>query len=229
MKWFKHDSDAGNDAKLRKLRSKYGASGYGIFWYCLELIARNVDKNNLTFELEHDAELIADDFKLSRELVQEMMSYMVGLGLFENRDGIITCLKMSNRADEYTHKLIKDINTSPDTHPIKIDVLDTKSLLIEEKRKEKNIKTSIPKNFFISERVTIWAMKNKYKNLEKHLEKFILSCESMNYKYVNWDSAFMKAITDNWAKIPMELIGVDAPLPEWMSKTKFATRPDNGN
>jgi hypothetical protein len=55
MKWFKHDSDASNDAKLKKLRLKYGAQGYGIYWYCLELIARNVEKHNLTFELEHDA------------------------------------------------------------------------------------------------------------------------------------------------------------------------------
>ena len=42
MKWFKHDSDANQDAKLKKLRLKYGAQGYGIYWYCLELIARNV-------------------------------------------------------------------------------------------------------------------------------------------------------------------------------------------
>jgi len=28
MKWFKHDSDANQDAKLKKLRLKYGAQGY---------------------------------------------------------------------------------------------------------------------------------------------------------------------------------------------------------
>lgn len=136
MLWFKHDSDAGNDAKLRKLRIKYGAQGYGIFWYCLELIARNVDKNNLTFELEHDAVLIADDFKLSSELVQEMMSYMVDLGLFENTNGIITCLKMSTRTDEYTQKLINKNKKCPDNVPT-ISVQKPRiSVLKEEKRKE---------------------------------------------------------------------------------------------
>ena len=108
MKWFKHDSDASNDAKLKKLRLKYGAQGYGIYWYCLELIARNVEKHNLTFELEHDAELIADDFKLSTELVQHIMTFMVEIGLFENTKGIITCLKMATRADEYTQQIIRD-------------------------------------------------------------------------------------------------------------------------
>ena len=117
IKWFKHDSDAGNDAKLRKLRLKYGASGYGIYWYCLELIARNVEKHNLTFELEHDAELIAEDFRLSGELVQEMMTYMVNLGLFENTSGVITCLKMSTRTDEYTQQLIREVKKTPEKLP----------------------------------------------------------------------------------------------------------------
>lgn len=135
MKWFKHDSDAGSDAKLRKLRMKYGAQGYGIYWYCLELIARNVDKNNLTFELEHDADLIADDFKLSAELVQEMMVFMSNLGLFENVNGIITCLKMASRTDEYTQKLLLASNTCKSVGTLSGESL-RKSVLREENRRE---------------------------------------------------------------------------------------------
>jgi hypothetical protein len=59
MRWFKHDADANADAKLKKVRIKYGMQGYGLYWYCLELIAGNVDVDNITFELEHDAEIIA--------------------------------------------------------------------------------------------------------------------------------------------------------------------------
>lgn len=136
MKWFKHDSDASNDAKLKKLRLKYGAQGYGIYWYCLELIARNVEKHNLTFELEHDAELIADDFKLSADLVQHIMTYMVDIGLFENTNGIISCLKMATRTDEYTQKLIQSIKKTPDNIPTLSVQSPTKSVLIEENRLE---------------------------------------------------------------------------------------------
>jgi hypothetical protein len=136
MKWFKHDSDASNDAKLKKLRLKYGAQGYGIYWYCLELIARNVEKHNLTFELEHDAELIADDFKLSAELVQHIMTYMVELELFENTGGIVSCLKMATRTDEYTQKLIQSSRKASDNVPTISVEYPTKSVLIEEKRTE---------------------------------------------------------------------------------------------
>jgi hypothetical protein len=104
MKWFKHDSDANMDAKLKRLRIKYGMAGYGLYWYCLELIAQGIDQNNLTFELEHDAEILAHDTGINYQLVSEMMVFMVDLGLFENNDGVITCIKMAMRLDDHTSR-----------------------------------------------------------------------------------------------------------------------------
>jgi Domain of unknown function (DUF4373) len=128
LKWFKHDSNANTDAKLRKLRLKYGMEGYGLYWYCLELIAQNVEKHNLTFELEHDAEILAHDTGIHFERIQEMMQDMVKLGLFENNTGAITCMKMAMRLDETTSKhpkikLLQDTirnnsRQSPDSLPI---------------------------------------------------------------------------------------------------------------
>lgn len=200
MKWFKHDSDASNDAKLKKLRLKYGAQGYGIYWYCLELIARNVEKHNLTFELEHDAELIADDFKLSSDLVQHIMTFMVDIGLFENTNGIITCLKMATRADEYTQQIMRD-NKKLSLSLVTPESVPRISEVIEEKRTEEKRKTSLPKNFTISDRVISWANEKGYRDLQKHLDNFILVVQSNNYKYTDWDAAFMRAIKDNWAKV----------------------------
>ena len=58
------------------------------------------------------------------------------ISLFENADGIITCLKMAARTDEYTQKLIKThtqlIGTLSGHNPIK-------SVLIEQKRREKKL------------------------------------------------------------------------------------------
>jgi hypothetical protein len=155
MKWFKHDSDASNDAKLKKLRLKYGATGYGIYWYCLELIARNVEKHNLTFELEHDAELIADDFKLSAELVQHIMTYMVELELFENTGGIVSCLKMATRTDEYTQKLIQSSRKTSDNVPTISVEYPTKSVLIEENRIE-DIRLD-KKNIYTEDFTIFWS------------------------------------------------------------------------
>ena len=78
---------------------KYGMEGYGLYWYCLELICDGIDAHNLTFNLEHDSEIIAHDTGIHYERVQEMMSYMVNLELFEMNQGIITCMKMAKRLD----------------------------------------------------------------------------------------------------------------------------------
>lgn len=105
MKWFKHDTTAHTDAKLKKLKHKYGINGYGLYWYCLELIAGKVEAKNITFELEEDAELIALEWDLDQLKVQEIMGYMVSLGLFESSDGgIISCLKLAARLDDTTSR-----------------------------------------------------------------------------------------------------------------------------
>jgi uncharacterized protein YdaU (DUF1376 family) len=66
----------------------------------------------------------------------------------------------------------------------------------------KNQKTSLPKDFKVSERVISWANEKGYRDLNKHLDNFILVAQSNNYKYTDWDAAFMRAIKDNWAKVP---------------------------
>lgn len=72
---------------------------------------------------------------------------------------------------------------------------------ITEKASKKKIKTSIPENFGISESVREWAREKGHDQLEIHLENFIDSCKAKNYEYIDWDSAFRKAITGNWAKV----------------------------
>jgi len=136
LKWMKHDSNANADAKLKKLRLKYGMEGYGVYWLCLEYVAANVEKHNLTFELEHDAELIAADTGIHYELISEMMAYMVKLGLFENDRGVITCLKMATRTDEYTQKLLRSLENVPTISGQTPDNIPPNR--IEENRIEKN-------------------------------------------------------------------------------------------
>ncbi len=95
------------DAKLQEVLLDYGLEGYGLYWYCLELIASNVTPEKLTFELEHDSRIIARNTGSSVQKVQEMMTRFVELGLFDNSNGRILCLKLSQRADDYTAKLVR--------------------------------------------------------------------------------------------------------------------------
>jgi hypothetical protein len=99
MKWFKHDSDANLDDKLQHLMLDYGLEGYGLYWYCLELIANKFDVNNINFDLKHDARIIARNTGSTEERVSKMMLKMVELGLFEDSEGMITCLKLGNRLE----------------------------------------------------------------------------------------------------------------------------------
>ena len=106
MKWFKHDTDAITDAKIRKLIMRYGAVGYAIYFHCIELIAGDVCETNITFQLEHDAEIIADNLRIAgdttksgAEKVMEIMAYMVQLRLFESSMGRIFCFKLLKRID----------------------------------------------------------------------------------------------------------------------------------
>lgn len=100
MRWIKHDSDANQDAKLQNVLLDYGLEGYGLYWYCIELIAGKVGKDNITFELEHDARIIARNVGSTAQKVEEMMRYFVELGLFEDSRGTITCLKLARRLDK---------------------------------------------------------------------------------------------------------------------------------
>ena len=100
MKWFKHDTNAHTDAKLDKVLMHYGAKGYAVYWYCLELIAGRVSSENLTFELEHDAEQIGSRLKIDSLEVTGILTYMVEIGLFESSGDCITCLKLYRRLDQ---------------------------------------------------------------------------------------------------------------------------------
>ena len=101
MKWFKHDTDAHNDAKLDKVLMHYGSHGYAVYFYCLELIAGKIDKGNTSCALEHDAEQIGSRLKIDSVEVSAILQYLVEIGLFDGAiESSITCLKLLGRLDK---------------------------------------------------------------------------------------------------------------------------------
>ena len=101
IKWFKHKTDAHDGKDLTKVRMRYGADGYAIYWYCLELIAGDLGRDSdITFELKHDAEVIGFNLKVDARRVEEIMRFMVELGLFEDSTGTVTCLKLAKYLDK---------------------------------------------------------------------------------------------------------------------------------
>lgn len=118
MQWFKHDTNANRDAKLRKVRLKYGMAGYGLYWYLIERIAEPVDDTHFTFQLEDDSELVAGDVGINQEVVQEMMTFMVNLKLFDESNGVISCMRLartitqSQTGNFRTRKLIANLKNN---------------------------------------------------------------------------------------------------------------------
>lgn len=100
MKWFRHHSDAHRKKGMMKLRQEYGAAGLGLYWYCLECIAAPIDKANISFELEHDAPVLAKELLLDTIKCEEMMRFMcrpdVGLFISDQAGGRIFCLELAH-------------------------------------------------------------------------------------------------------------------------------------
>jgi len=65
-------------------------------------------------------------------------------------------------------------------------------------------KYPLPDDFSISDRVKAWAEKNGQSRLKEHFDSFVLTAKARGYVYLDWDSAFMKAVRENWAKLPQE-------------------------
>ena len=214
MEWFKHDSNANLDDKLQQVLLNYGLEGYGLYWYCIELIVNKVSKDNITFELKHDARVIARNTGSTPQKVEEMMKHFVDLGLFENTKGIITCMKVAKRlsasatSNQSMRSIIHNIN---ENKPLQLESCHRHDdVMKEEKRIEKKRvnKTSIPSNFSISDRVISWANEKGYRDLQKHFDHFVILAQAKGYTYTDWDAAFMNAIRNNWAKVPSSRLQV---------------------
>ena len=165
MKWFQHQANSSLDAKLQEVLLDYGLEGYGLYWYCLELVSMNVEATNLTFELEHDCRIIARNTGSTPQKVTEMMTSFVKLGLFDQADGIITCLSLMKKCDEYTSKLLKN-NVSGQCRD------KVRSNRIEENKVDKNIKPLVASAPVDSEFETFWVVYDKKEGRHKCELKF---------------------------------------------------------
>lgn len=123
----------------------------------------------------------------------------------------------SARGLEYL-KRVAYLNSEPDLNPlIECGFLEcasdlqadaSKTLAVARTETEKKAitraprKTSIPKDFSISERVKKWAEVNGHHSLQAHFENFVGAAKAKGYTYADWDAALMRAVKDNWAKVP---------------------------
>jgi hypothetical protein len=195
MKWFKHDTNALHDAKIEKLIMKYGIEGYGVYFACIELIAHDVSEKNITFELEHDAEILAYKFKVDTVKLEEIMLYCIHLGLFGQSEvnGRLTCLKLAERIDQSQVK-------NPQIKNIKEQLSGVFSekpcqIRLDKIRLEENI---VDKNRFIKPTIDDVTKYIKEKGYNVNAEKFISYYESVGWKVGSKSMKDWKAAVRTW-------------------------------
>ena len=162
------------NAKLQEIIFDHGIEGYGLYWYCLELVAQNVTTDNLTFELEHDARIIGRNIGMPAARVQEIMKSFITNDLFVASEGRIQCLKLAQRCDDFTAKAVRlkgikslknqGVRLSPtNSEKVPLEVEEE-----EEEEVEKNKKT-------IDQQVDLEELVKNDFDYENQFEKFWLS------------------------------------------------------
>ena len=85
--FFSHDIDMRNDIKVKALRRKYSHTGYAVWCFMLEYLTDctnfEMDYNNVT------QELLAADFDVPVEKLNDIIDYSVKIGLLQHEDGKI--------------------------------------------------------------------------------------------------------------------------------------------
>jgi hypothetical protein len=217
------------DAKLQSVILEYGAEGYGLYWYCLELIAANVDPDNLSFELEHDARIIARNLGMGVQRCEDIMKHMVNIGLFEASNGMITCMKLAKRADDYTAKLVRselsqvidckrNLETPTNSDKVQLDKIRLDKNRIENKVIKPAAKATAAigiSKFLencketgddpIPETDPIFTYTSEAKIPDDFLHLYWLEFVERNKesgkRYKDWRSAFRNAVRGNWYKL----------------------------
>lgn len=69
------------------------------------------------------------------------------------------------------------------------------------KRATPSQKAPLPPDFVVSEKVKAWAAENGFGMLDEHLDAFKRKCAAHGYVYKDYDSAFMEAVREDWAKL----------------------------
>lgn len=70
--WFKHDTNASDDPKIKALRKQYGWEGFGWYWHIIEMMC-----NEENYQLEYSPlviDALADDFRCDSSKVESYIN-----------------------------------------------------------------------------------------------------------------------------------------------------------
>lgn len=185
---------------------RYGAEGYAIYWYCLELIAGDLgESEDINFDLNHDAEVIGFNLKIDQLRVEEIMKYMVSIDLFGQSNGVISCIKLAkyldkkNTRNQYIHNIIDNIKSDKLECNMSQNVADKSGQIVTNPARGEEIRLDKIKKPIIDTNVSI-VINDKPVNDCPHQEIINLYFESlpMGIYPKQWDGTRASLLKTRW-------------------------------
>jgi hypothetical protein len=145
MRFYKHMSNMRHDPRIKRLISRYGIEGYGLYNVILETIAERIDDQRPLPILQENCEDLADFYNGNTSRFNEIVSFMVNQGLFEVEEieGKILCSKIykflesSQTRSEEIRRLIKSYKNASEPTMIDENILsETVSDICEEETRQ---------------------------------------------------------------------------------------------
>jgi hypothetical protein len=142
MQYFKHFGNMRHDVKIRRLISRYGIEGYGVYCIAIESITESLSEQSPIPDLQETCEDMAEFYNGNTSRIEEIMKYIVTQGLLDIEEGgVIVC-----------HKVYKFLDTSQ----TRSDKLRNMIKLYKEKTKDGSLDID-----------HVYIMKNKSNSLYK--------------------------------------------------------------
>lgn len=126
MKWFKHDTDASDDIKVRRLEEEYGNDGYAVFFKILEIIGKEGEKCRLNLE-KYPKKWVSSRCHISEEKLSDILVFMGKITLIcpkSLKKNSLYIPKFKKRADEYTKRLRRKYGQGADNVPLEENRID---------------------------------------------------------------------------------------------------------
>ena len=181
--YFNHDSNARNDYRIIKLRSKLGYEGYGIFWSLLEMLF--IEENKICIE---DYDALAFGLQCDANKLKQVIE---DFDLFVIEDDCFYSKRLNNHIEEINNKSIKAkenankrwnnanaMQTQSDRNASKVNKSISKSKV---KKSNYYNDISFPDYYDIHYAKRIEQDVNKTREYHKHLESLGYIKEVNNY------------------------------------------------
>lgn len=147
MQYFKHMTNMRNDIKIKRLISKYGLEGYGLYNLVIESVVENITTESPIPELNETCEDIAEFYNGNTAKINEIMAYMINQGLFELSEitGRVLCNKVYKflEQSQTRSKEIRDLISQYKTVIDRQRPSETKVIEQEQKRTDKEQEQNI--------------------------------------------------------------------------------------